>query len=46
MAAQSQKIGELTAEVDHLKTGLAGANIGKDERIRELERELAGLRGS
>lgn len=46
MAAQSAKIGELTAEVDHLKTNLSGASNSKDERIRQLEKELAGLRSS
>jgi len=44
MAAQSAKIGELTAEVDHLKTNLSGASNSKDEKIRQLEKELAALR--
>ena len=41
MAAQSDKINQLTAEVDTLKTTVT---VSKDERIRELERELATLR--
>ncbi|MCJ1246102.1 Coronin-like protein crn1 [Trapelia coarctata] len=46
MAAQSAKIGELTSEVDHLKTNLSGASNNKDEKIRQLEKELAALRSS
>ena len=45
MVAQSEKIGALTAEVDTLKGVVGRGQSGvKDERIRELERELEGLR--
>lgn len=42
MDAQNEKIARLTAEVDELKMTVGR---GKDERIRELERELGALRG-
>ena len=46
MTAQSEKITRLTAEVDTLKTSIGERrDRDKDERIKELERELAGLRG-
>lgn len=46
MAAQSEKITQLTSEVDTLKTSIGERrDRDKDERIKELERELAGLRG-
>ena len=35
--AQSDRIGQLTADVDSLKTG---SSRDKDERIRQLERQL------
>ncbi len=41
MKAQNEKIAALEAEVGDLK-GFMGRD--KDERIRELERELEGLR--
>lgn len=48
MTAQSDKIAQLSAEVDTLKTALGGpagpAESEKDERIAALERELEGLR--
>ena len=46
MAAQSAKIGQLTAEVDHLKTNLTSSSgsTDKDARIKQLEQELASLR--
>lgn len=46
MTAQTDKIAQLSAEVDTLKTTLSGrqSNAEKDERIRELELELEGLR--
>lgn len=42
MAAQTEKIGQLTAEVDTLKTriGESRSSREKDERIRQLELEL------
>ncbi len=42
MAAQTEKIGQLTAEVDTLKTRMGESKSGreKDERIRQLELEL------
>ncbi|MCJ1388766.1 Coronin-like protein crn1 [Xylographa bjoerkii] len=51
MAQQSVKIGELTAEVDDLRTNLSSTNLSgrlggadKGERIKRLEEELAELR--
>lgn len=42
MAAQNEKIGRLTAEVDSLKTHIGDGKSSKekDERIRQLELEL------
>jgi coronin-1B/1C/6 len=42
ISAQSDKIGQLTAEVDTLKTrvGESRSSREKDERIRQLELEL------
>ena len=42
MAAQSEKIAQLTAEVDMLKQSLGDGVSGrdKDDRIRELEAQL------
>ena len=46
MAAQSAKIGQLTAEVDDLKTNLtsSSSSTDKDARIKQLEQELASLK--
>ena len=51
MVQQSAKIGQLTAEVDDLKTSLSSTNLSggiggadKGERIKRLEKELADLR--
>ena len=50
MSEQTDRIAQLSAEVDTLKTTLSGqqagaqAETGKDERIRALERELEKLR--
>lgn len=46
IAAQSEKIGNLTAEVDSLKMRVGGAGGGQDqsERIRQLELELEAAR--
>ena len=45
MAAQSEKITRLTAEVDTLKTSIGERrDRDKDERIKELERELADMK--
>ena len=47
MTAQSEKITELTREVDTLKmaVGSRGGDSEKDARIRALEKEVEGLRG-
>ncbi len=46
MKSQNEKITALESEVGDLKGELRGVmGGGKDERIRELERELEGLRG-
>ena len=45
IAAQSEKIGNLTAEVDSLKMRVGGGgNQDQSERIRELELELEAAR--
>ena len=46
IAAQSEKIGNLTAEVDSLKMRVGGVGGGQDqsERIRQLELELEAAR--
>ncbi|KAI9723337.1 MAG: Coronin-like protein crn1 [Candelaria pacifica] len=46
MASQNEKIGQLTAEVDTLKTkiGESSSEREKDERIRQLEAEIGKLR--
>jgi coronin-1B/1C/6 len=47
IAAQSEKIGNLTAEVDSLKmrvSGSGGASQDQSERIRQLELELEAAR--
>jgi hypothetical protein len=46
MTAQSDQIAQLTSEVDTLKTSLGSQETkSKEDRIKELEKELAGLRG-
>ena len=48
MTAQSEKISQLTKEVDTLKTAVGSSKGGdgeKDARIRALEKEVEGLRG-
>lgn len=44
LAVQSEKIGSLTAEVDSLKTKVAGGNPDLSKRIRQLELELEAAR--
>ena len=46
MTAQSEKIMQLTTEVDTLKTSMGESRSSneKDERIRALEKELGELR--
>lgn len=48
MTAQSEKIAELTREVDTLKmaVGSRDGDSDKDARIRALEKEVEGLRGA
>ena len=48
MTAQSEKIAQLTKEVDTLKmaVGSKGGDSDKDARIRALEKEVEGLRGA
>lgn len=47
MTAQSEKIAQLTNEVDTLKmaVGSRGGDGEKDARIKALEKEVEGLRG-
>jgi coronin-1B/1C/6 len=44
LAAQSEKISSLTAEVDSLKKKVGGGNQDQSERIRQLELELEEAR--
>lgn len=44
MAAQTQKIAQLTSEVDTLTANLGNKSDNKDERIKQLENELAALK--